>query len=129
MKCGKCPKAVPFKPPGWIPQEHKDVISSDFPNAFTCQKDGKLKDGDHICDHIVLLIERRVDDGEWADQFIVYVFKYPDGSTIEVSLNTVPEEGQDVPDDWQVLAEGAVDYQGDLKGLLERYPELKEHLS
>ena len=68
----------------------------------------------------VQLVEETIKDGEWSSQFRYWEFNI-DGDTVEVYYDTVHRIQA-----WSIIWEGALEYTGNKKDMLKRYPELKE---
>lgn len=69
----------------------------------------------------VRLVSKGYADGEWANQFYTWHFVV-DGDEVEISSDLVNRGN------WSVIWEGAVDYDGNKKDLLARYPEFRKYL-
>lgn len=68
------------------------------------------------------LVDEGIRDGEWANQFEYWEFEIG-GDQVEVWRDTLERTGA-----WSVIWDGALDFTGNKKDLLARYPEMKEFL-
>jgi hypothetical protein len=68
------------------------------------------------------LVEHTYRDGEWVNQFEFWEFDV-NGERAEVWRNTLERFGA-----WSVIWEGAVDFNGNKKDLVQRYPEFRRYL-
>lgn len=71
----------------------------------------------------VVLVSEGYEDWEWVNQFYVWHFKV-DGKEVAVSNNTNERISA-----WSVVWDGAVDFDGNKKDLVKRYPYFAKYLN
>jgi len=70
----------------------------------------------------IRLVERGYRDWEWANQFYVWDL-YVGNDRVEIEYDTSTRYSP-----WRVIWEGALDFEGNKKDLLARYPEFRRLL-